>query len=55
MRVREGGQWGEYCVGERKGEERAGIVWECGNMGIWECEMWECRNVEMWECGSVGV
>ena len=22
MRVREGGEWGEYCVGERKGEER---------------------------------
>ena len=37
LSVREEGVWGEYWVGERKGEERAGIVWECGNMGIWEC------------------
>ena len=25
MRVREGGEWGEYCVGEGKGEERGGV------------------------------
>jgi hypothetical protein len=23
--VREGGEWGEYCVGEGKGEERGGV------------------------------
>ena len=24
LRVREGGVWGKYCVGERKGEEKGG-------------------------------
>ena len=25
LRVRKGCVWGEYCVGERKGEEREGV------------------------------
>ena len=25
LRVREGGEWGEYCVGEGKGKEKEGV------------------------------